>query len=60
MANPTQDQLITLITDAIRAVTPSTGSLSDTHINESVKETINVFDNLDPDRPVKVRNLQRA
>jgi len=58
--NPTQTELIDLITAAVISKTSSTGVLPDAEINESIGAVIEVYDNLDPDRPVKVRNLQRA
>lgn len=59
MANPTQAQLITLYTTMIEDNTPSSGECTDDQINDVLKGSIDVVDNLDPDRPVKVRNLNR-
>ena len=59
MANPTRTQISTEFSTIITNNTPSTGSASDEQINALIGAMFDYFNNLDPDRPVKVKNLQR-
>jgi len=62
MTNPTKAELITLYTNMINAkvTTTGTGPVSDADIDAVANGGIATIDNLDPDRPVRIRQVERV
>lgn len=53
----TRQDLIDEITDKLTTTLPYSGDLTDEDLDIAINGTISVFNNLDPDKPVKVKQL---